>query len=239
MGVSSDTGSLTIFSTLRTLSAGISICCGDLLGGGLAAVLLHQVARGADHLVDRLDHVDRNADGARLVGDRPADRLPDPPGGVGRELVAALVLELLDRAHEADVPLLDQVEETEAAIGVALGDRDDQAEVGLDEAPLALLRLDLAAPDDLRALPAARRRACRSRARPACTLRRASLDRLAGLRHLGGGRVEHAARHLPRVLLVGPNACRMANDLGAADARSAPRSGGSGTARSRRCDRRP
>src|SRR5437762_14064814 len=31
---------------------------------------------------------------ADLVGDGPAHRLPDPPGGVGRELVAALVLEL-------------------------------------------------------------------------------------------------------------------------------------------------
>ena len=64
-------------------------------------------------------------------------RLPDPPGGVGGELVAALVLELLDRAHEADVALLDEVEEAEAAVGVALGDRHDEPEVGLDEALLA------------------------------------------------------------------------------------------------------
>ena len=81
----------------------------------------------------------------RLVGDRARYRLPYPPGGVGRELVAALVLELLDRAHEADVPLLDQVEEAQAAVRVALGDRDDEAEVRLDERPLTLLGAVLAA----------------------------------------------------------------------------------------------
>ena len=31
----------------------------------------------------RLDHVDRDADGAGLVGDGPGDRLANPPGGVG------------------------------------------------------------------------------------------------------------------------------------------------------------
>jgi hypothetical protein len=35
-----------------------------------------------------------NADGARLVGDRARDRLPDPPRGVGRELVAAKPLKV-------------------------------------------------------------------------------------------------------------------------------------------------
>src|SRR5581483_2683426 len=69
---------------------------GDLLGRRLAADLLDQVARGADQLVDRLDHVHGNADRARLIGDRARDRLANPPGGVGRELVAALILELVD-----------------------------------------------------------------------------------------------------------------------------------------------
>src|SRR5215472_520267 len=67
---------------------------GDLLRGGLAADLLHQVAAGPDELVDRLDHVHRDADGARLIGDGSGDRLADPPSRVGAELVSALVLEL-------------------------------------------------------------------------------------------------------------------------------------------------
>src|SRR6266542_3791240 len=41
---------------------------GDLFRRRLASVLLNQVTRGANELVDRLDHVDRDADRASLVG---------------------------------------------------------------------------------------------------------------------------------------------------------------------------
>src|SRR4051794_18564997 len=64
---------------------------GELLWRGFAAGLVEELAAGADQLVDRLDHVHRDADGARLVGDRAGYRLADPPGGVGAELVAAAV----------------------------------------------------------------------------------------------------------------------------------------------------
>ncbi len=121
----------------------------DLLGGRLAPELLDELPGGADELVDRLDHVHRDADGAGLVGDGAGDRLADPPGGVGRELVAAPVLELVDRLHEADVPLLDQVEELEAAVRVLLGDGDDEPEVGLDHLLLGLGGLLLALADDV------------------------------------------------------------------------------------------
>ena len=113
---------------------------GDLVGVGLAAELLHQVALRAHQLVDRLDHVHGDADRAGLVGDRARDRLADPPGGVGRELVAALVLELVDGLHQADVAFLDQVEELQPAVRVLLRDRDDQPQVRLDELALGLMR---------------------------------------------------------------------------------------------------
>src|SRR2546429_4143071 len=54
-----------------------------------------------------------NADRAGLVGDRPRDGLPDPPRGVGRELVAAPILELVHGLHQADVAFLDQVRSEE------------------------------------------------------------------------------------------------------------------------------
>src|SRR5690349_23520891 len=95
---------------------------GDLFGGRLAPELLDQRAAGANQLVDGFDHVDRDADGARLVGDGARDRLPDPPGRVGRELVAAPVLELVDRLHQADVAFLNQIEELQTAVRVFLGD---------------------------------------------------------------------------------------------------------------------
>src|SRR3712207_3491805 len=75
---------------------------GDLLVGGLAAELGDELALRAADLVELLDDVDRDADRARLVGERAGDRLADPPGRVGRELEALAVVELLGGADEAE-----------------------------------------------------------------------------------------------------------------------------------------
>ena len=109
---------------------------GDLLRRRLAAERLDELALDVDDLVELLDHVDRDADRPALVGDRARDRLADPPRRVRRELVAAAVVELLDRADEAQRALLDEVQEGQAAAEVALGDRDDEAQVGLDHVRL-------------------------------------------------------------------------------------------------------
>ena len=103
----------------------------------------------ANQLVDRLDHVHRDADGAGLVGDGAGDGLANPPGGVGRKLVAAAPLELVHGLHQADVAFLNQIEELQAAVGVFLGDGNHQAEVGLDQFFLGLLGFRFAAQDDL------------------------------------------------------------------------------------------
>src|SRR5690606_32267524 len=97
---------------------------------GAVAERLLQDLRGAVHLADALRHVERNADRARLLRLRAGDRLPDPPRRVGAEAVAALVVVLIDRAHQPDIPFLDQVGEGQALAHVTLGDADDQARVG-------------------------------------------------------------------------------------------------------------
>ena len=87
-----------------------------------------------------------------MIGDRAGDRLSCPPRGVGRKLIAATVLELLHRLHEAHGALLDQVEEAHAAVHVLLGDRDHEPEVGLDHLRLGLVGLanvELGLADDL------------------------------------------------------------------------------------------
>src|SRR5207244_12943802 len=117
---------------------------GQLLGGRLAAVLVQQLARRADQLVDRLDHVHRDADRPRLVGDRAGDRLADPPRRIGRELVAAAVLEFVDRLHQPDIAFLDQVEELQAAVGVFLGNENHETQIRLDDVLRGLARLALA-----------------------------------------------------------------------------------------------
>src|SRR3954452_16472221 len=119
---------------------------GDLLVGGLAAELGDELALAAADLVELLDHVDGDADRPRLVGQRAGDGLADPPRRVGRELEALAVVELLSGAHEAERPLLDEVEEGQPLVAVVLGDRDDQAQVGLDH---LLLGVEVAALDAL------------------------------------------------------------------------------------------
>ena len=109
------------------------------------------------------------ADRAAGVGDATGDRLADPPGGVGRELEALAPVELLHRVHQAQVALLDQVQQRQPGRLVLLGDRHHQAEVGLDERALRCL--------------APTRTSDRSSRRRAARQRRSSIVELAA----GGG----------------------------------------------------
>ena len=120
----------------------------------LAPELLHQLPFDVGDPVQLLHHVHGDADRPRLVGDRPRHRLADPPGRVGRELVAAPVVELLDRPDQPEAALLDQVEEGEPAAEIAFRDRDDEAQVGLDHLPL---RQHVAALDPFRQFDLLRR----------------------------------------------------------------------------------
>ena len=115
----------------------------------LTTDLVQHLTAGADDLVDRLDHVHRNTDGACLVRDGAGNGLADPPGGIGREFVTAAIFEFVDGLHQADIALLDEIQELQAAIGVFLGDGDDETQIGLDHfllghASLALALLDRA-----------------------------------------------------------------------------------------------
>ena len=128
---------------LLDLVDGDAHAVGELFLARLAAELLEQRSRDARQLVEGVDHVHRDADRPRLVRDGTRDRLADPPGCVGRELEAALVVELLDGAHQPQVPLLDQVEERQATVEVLLGDRDHQPKVCLGQVMACLFRAGL------------------------------------------------------------------------------------------------
>src|SRR6516165_5954795 len=69
---------------------------GKLLRRRLAAYLIEHLPAGAYDLVDNLNHVNGHADGARLILEPTTDRLPNPPGGVGRELEATSIFGLVD-----------------------------------------------------------------------------------------------------------------------------------------------
>ena len=78
---------------------------------------------------DRLAHMDGQPDRPALIGDGAGDRLPDPPRRVGGEAEAGLPIVLLRRAHQADIALLHEVEERQAAPDIALGDADDEPQI--------------------------------------------------------------------------------------------------------------
>ncbi len=91
-----------------------------------------EMALGADHVLQFAHDVHRQADRPGLVDHGTLDGLTDPPGGVGREAEAALRIELLQRVDQAEVPLLDEVEQRQAPVGVMLGNRHDEPQVALD-----------------------------------------------------------------------------------------------------------
>ena len=95
--------------------------------------------------------MDVNGDPDRLclIADRAVDGLPDPPDGIGGELVAATPVELLARPDQPECSFLDEVEERDPVTLVVLGNRDDQAKVRVDQ---PLLRLRVASFDPLRQL---------------------------------------------------------------------------------------
>src|SRR5690606_18372508 len=88
---------------------------------GFATEFLNEVTRSPNELVDSLDHVHRDANRSSLISDCPCNSLPNPPSRVGAELIAAAVLELVHSLHEANVALLDEVQELQPAVGVFLG----------------------------------------------------------------------------------------------------------------------
>ena len=129
----------TILLNLHDLLGGHVEFLRQFLGGRFTTQVLEHLALDTRKLVDDLDHVHRDADRTRLVRHRAGDRLTNPPGGVGRELVALRIIELFDGADEAQVALLDQVQELHTAPGVALGQRHNESKVRLEQVVLRLL----------------------------------------------------------------------------------------------------
>src|SRR6266542_66578 len=100
---------------------------GQLRVARVAAELGTQPGLAAAQPADPLIHVHRQTDRPRAAVSRPTgDRLADPPGRVGRELEALAPVELLDRAQQPEIALLDQVDQRQAGAGEAPRDRDHQ-----------------------------------------------------------------------------------------------------------------
>ena len=81
----------------------------NLIRARIASVFLYQLAIDANELVNRFHHMHRDTNRTRLIRNCAGNRLTNPPGGIGRELIAFAVVKLLNRLDEAQVALLNQV----------------------------------------------------------------------------------------------------------------------------------
>mmetsp|Transcript_10759 Transcript_10759/g.22582 ORF Transcript_10759/g.22582 Transcript_10759/m.22582 type:complete len:383 (-) Transcript_10759:583-1731(-) len=95
---------------------------------GLHEDLLARVAHPVEHVV----HMHRQPDDPRMERDRAEDRLLDPPASIRAEAEAAAGVELLARADQAEAALLDQILQADAQVLVAARDGDDEAHVRVD-----------------------------------------------------------------------------------------------------------
>ena len=150
---------------------------------------LLQLARRAQELVHALVHVHRNADGAGLVCNCARNGLADPPRGVCGELVTAPVFELVGGAHQADIALLDEVQQVKSAVYVFLGDRNHQAEVCLHQVLLGALGFGFSVPDYGQGMLQVRKGGCRD-SLPLADLFLQILQPLLDLRLAGGLRFD-------------------------------------------------
>jgi hypothetical protein len=75
----------------------------------------------------------RHAHDPRLLGERLQYGLPNPPHGVGDELDPLRLVELVRRADEPEVPLVDEIRERDSLVLIFLGDGDHEAQIRAHE----------------------------------------------------------------------------------------------------------
>ena len=99
---------------------------------------MQHLAPGAHQLIDRLDHMYRNPDGARLIGNRAGDRLTYPPCRIGAELIPTAIFKLINRLHQANIAFLNKIEKLQTPVSIFFGNRNHQPQIGLDHFFLGL-----------------------------------------------------------------------------------------------------
>src|SRR5450759_1072569 len=83
----------------------------------------------------------RDADGTSLVSNSAGHGLTNPPGGIGAEFEALVMVKFVHCPGKTDVALLNQVKEGQASPDMFLGDADHQTQVGFNQMPLGFRSL--------------------------------------------------------------------------------------------------
>src|SRR5919108_437069 len=106
---------------------------GDLVQLGLALELHGELVADATDLAGLRRDVRGKADGTGGVVEAALDRLTDPQRGVGGEAEALAPVELLRRTDQPEHALLNEIVQRQAMALVPAGDREDEAQGGIDE----------------------------------------------------------------------------------------------------------
>ena len=110
------------------------------LGTRRATVALLQPGGCRVQGVLALHHMAREPNRAVLLVNSPADRLPNPPVGIGDKAPPAPRLKLVHGPHQPQIAFLNQVEERHPAVPIAQGNMNDQPEIGLHHQRFGLVQ---------------------------------------------------------------------------------------------------
>ena len=106
----------------------------------LMSSLLQNLTANAVHLIDGLNHVHWNTNGAGLIGNRTGNGLTNPPSRIGRKLITTAILKLIHCFHQANIALLNQIKELQTAVGILFSNRDHQTQVSDSHFPFGFAR---------------------------------------------------------------------------------------------------
>ena len=73
----------------------------------------------------------RNADRACLIGKRTGDRLLDPPGRIGAELISLCIIKLLYCLDQSEIAFLNQIEQLHPTSCISFGNADYKSQICL------------------------------------------------------------------------------------------------------------
>ena len=76
-----------------------------------------------------------------MVGQGSGNSLTNPPGGISAELEATGKVKALHSLHQADIALLNQIQEGQAPTHKALSNAGHKAQIGLGQPVLGVLAL--------------------------------------------------------------------------------------------------
>jgi hypothetical protein len=80
------------------------------------------LASALNDFVSQLYPMDGDSNHPAGVDQTAGNMLADPPSAVGGKAIAQTVVEFIDRAQEAKIAFLDQIEKSQSAVHVPFGD---------------------------------------------------------------------------------------------------------------------